>query len=86
MTVKRVLFVEHRVDFRKSFDGLLGEAYRIGARPYHGPWPVAAPTATTRGWRRDRVESLLYRKSPREVEQGRNLSIRGGRPVVVRLC
>lgn len=34
--VRRVLFVEHRVDFRKSFNGLLGEAYRVGAQPYDG--------------------------------------------------
>jgi hypothetical protein len=31
-----VILVEHRVDFRKRFDGLLAEAYRIGARPYDG--------------------------------------------------
>lgn len=36
VTVKRVLFANHRVDFRKGFDGLLAEAYRIGARPYEG--------------------------------------------------
>lgn len=36
VTVRRVLLVEHRVDFRKGFDGLLGEALRIGARPYDG--------------------------------------------------
>lgn len=34
--VRRVLLVEHRVDFRKRFDGLLAEAYRIGAKPYDG--------------------------------------------------
>lgn len=34
--IRRVLLVEHRVDFRKSFDGLLGEAYRVGAQPYDG--------------------------------------------------
>ena len=36
VTVRRVLFAEHRVDFRKQFDGLLAEAYRIGAQPYDG--------------------------------------------------
>lgn len=36
VTVRRVLLVEHRVDFRKSFDGLLGEAFRVGAQPYDG--------------------------------------------------
>lgn len=34
--VRRVLLVEHRVDFRKQYDGLLAEAYRIGAQPYEG--------------------------------------------------
>lgn len=34
--VQRVLLAEHRVDFRKGFDGLLAEAYRIGAQPYDG--------------------------------------------------
>lgn len=34
--LRRVLLAEHRVDFRKGFDGLLGEAYRIGANPYDG--------------------------------------------------
>lgn len=36
VTVRRVLLVEHCVDFRKHHDGLLGEAYRIGADPYDG--------------------------------------------------
>ena len=36
VTVRRVLLAEHRVDFRKSFDGLLGEAFRVGAQPYDG--------------------------------------------------
>jgi transposase len=36
VTVHRVLLAQHRVDFRKGFDGLLAEAYRIGARPYDG--------------------------------------------------
>jgi hypothetical protein len=36
VTVRRVLLAQHRVDFRKRFDGLLGEAYRIGADPYDG--------------------------------------------------
>jgi hypothetical protein len=34
--VRRVLLAEHRVDFRKGLDGLLAEAYRIGAQPYEG--------------------------------------------------
>ncbi len=34
--VRRVLLAEHRVDFRKGMDGLLAEAFRIGAQPYDG--------------------------------------------------
>lgn len=34
--MRRVFLAEHRVDFRKRFDGLLAEAYRIGAQPYDG--------------------------------------------------
>ena len=36
VTVRRVLLAEHRVDFRKQHDGLLAEAYRLGAQPYDG--------------------------------------------------
>ena len=36
VTVRRLLLAEHRVDFRKAFDGLLAEAYRLGAQPYDG--------------------------------------------------
>jgi hypothetical protein len=36
VTARRVLLAEHRVDFRKRFDGLLAEAYRVGAQPYEG--------------------------------------------------
>lgn len=36
VTVRRVLLAEHRVDFRKGFNGLLAEAFRIGAQPYDG--------------------------------------------------
>jgi len=35
-SIRRVLLAEHYTDFRKRFDGLLGEAYRLGANPYHG--------------------------------------------------
>jgi hypothetical protein len=35
-TIRRVILAQHRVDFRKRFDGLLGEAYRLGADPYSG--------------------------------------------------
>lgn len=34
--IRRVVLATHRVDFRKRFDGLLGEAYRLGANPYDG--------------------------------------------------
>jgi hypothetical protein len=36
VTIHRVLLARHRVDFRKGMDGLLGEAYRLGADPYDG--------------------------------------------------
>ena len=34
--LRRVLLAEHRIDFRKGLDGLLAEAYRLGAKPYDG--------------------------------------------------
>jgi len=36
VTIRRVLYAQHRVDFRKRFDGLLAEAYALGADPYAG--------------------------------------------------
>ena len=36
VTIRRVFMAQHRVDFRKQHNGLLGEAYRIGAKPYDG--------------------------------------------------
>ena len=36
VSITRVFIAEHRIDFRKHFDGLLGEAYRLGANPYVG--------------------------------------------------
>ncbi|MFN0248603.1 MAG: IS66 family insertion sequence element accessory protein TnpB [Kofleriaceae bacterium] len=36
VTVRRVFLAEHRVDFRKGFDGLLAETYRLGCEPYEG--------------------------------------------------
>ena len=36
VTVRRVLLAEHRLDFRKRFDGLLAEAFGLGADPYDG--------------------------------------------------
>jgi hypothetical protein len=35
-SIRRVLFAQYRTDFRKRFDGLLGESYRLGADPYAG--------------------------------------------------
>jgi hypothetical protein len=34
--VRRVFMARHRVDFRKRFDGLLAEAFQLGADPYDG--------------------------------------------------
>ena len=36
VTIRRVILAHHRVDFRKGPDGLLGEAYLLGADPYSG--------------------------------------------------
>lgn len=36
VSIRRVLLAQHRVDFRKGLDGLLAEAYLLGARPYDG--------------------------------------------------
>jgi hypothetical protein len=34
--VRRVFLARHRVDFRKRYDGLLAEAFALGADPYDG--------------------------------------------------
>jgi hypothetical protein len=34
--LRRLFMAQHKVDFRKQLDGLLGEAYRLGANPYDG--------------------------------------------------
>ncbi len=34
--IRRVLLAQHRVDFRRRFDGLLAESMRLGADPYDG--------------------------------------------------
>jgi hypothetical protein len=34
--VRRVFLARHRVDFRRRFDGLLAEAFQLGADPYDG--------------------------------------------------
>ena len=36
VTIRRVFMAQHRVDFRKQLNGLLGEAYLLGAEPYKG--------------------------------------------------
>ena len=36
VTIRRVVLAQHRVDFRKGLDGLLGQAYMLGADPYEG--------------------------------------------------
>jgi hypothetical protein len=36
VTIRRVFLAQHRVDFRMGADGLIGEAYRLGADPYSG--------------------------------------------------
>ncbi len=34
--IRRVLLARHRVDFRRRFDGLVAEAFQLGADPYDG--------------------------------------------------
>lgn len=34
--IRRVFLAQHRVDFRRRFDGLLAESMRLGADPYDG--------------------------------------------------
>jgi len=34
--ISQVFLAQHKVDFRKGVDGLLGEAYGLGADPYNG--------------------------------------------------
>ncbi len=36
VTIRRVFMARHRVDFRKQLNGLLAEAYLLGAEPYNG--------------------------------------------------
>jgi hypothetical protein len=36
VSIRRVFLARHRVDFRKQFNGLLAECYRLGAEPYCG--------------------------------------------------
>jgi hypothetical protein len=34
--VRRVFLARHKIDFRRRFDGLLAEAFQLGADPYDG--------------------------------------------------
>lgn len=34
--IKRIFVANYKVDFRKSYDGLMGEAYRLGLNPLAG--------------------------------------------------
>ena len=34
--LRRIFIARHRIDFRRRFDGLLADAYRLGANPYEG--------------------------------------------------
>lgn len=34
--IKRIFVANYKVDFRKSYDGLMGEAYRMGLNPLAG--------------------------------------------------
>jgi hypothetical protein len=34
--IRRVFLAQHRIDFRRRFDGLLAEALQLGADPYDG--------------------------------------------------
>jgi hypothetical protein len=36
VTVQRVFLAKYGLDFRKRFDGMLAESYRMGANPYDG--------------------------------------------------
>lgn len=46
-SVHRLIVAEYRVDFRKYFDGLLSEAYRLGYDPYLGDCVVFAKVDRT---------------------------------------
>ena len=35
-SLRRIFIARHRIDFRRRFDGLLAEAYGLGANPYDG--------------------------------------------------
>jgi hypothetical protein len=45
--IREVWIAEHRVDFRKGFNGLIGECYRLGVDPYEGICVVFLKTDRT---------------------------------------
>jgi hypothetical protein len=53
--VRRVLLARHRVDFRKRFDGLLAEAFQLGADPYDGDCVLFVKRDHTRTGSAERV-------------------------------
>lgn len=57
MDVRRVCLVNFKVDFRKTHDGLLGEAYKLGLKPYEGDMVVFI------GRKKDRVKIIFSDKT-----------------------
>ena len=53
-TVRRVCLVHQKVDFRLGHDGLLGESYKVGLRPYEGDLVIFV------GRRRRSLKILLF--------------------------
>ena len=53
MDVRRVCLVNFKTDFRKSHDGLLGEAYKLGLKPYEGDMVVFI------GRKKDRIKIIF---------------------------
>jgi transposase len=52
--VQRVCLVNRKVDFRKGHDGLLGESYGIGLKPYDGDLVIFV------GRHRNSIKLLLF--------------------------
>ncbi|MFY7928245.1 MAG: IS66 family insertion sequence element accessory protein TnpB [Oligoflexus sp.] len=46
-SIQSVVFITAKTDFRKRFDGLLAEAYRLGFDPYQGSCLVFVKTDRT---------------------------------------
>jgi hypothetical protein len=45
--VRRLILAQHKVDYRKQLNGLLGEAYNLGFDPYQGDCVVFVKTDKT---------------------------------------